>query len=185
MIVPEFILQAIFDQLPGIRLNDTTGERAPKFGHGDRFELTKYLLRTGDESYPLIWLLSVPPMTDEEHKEGGFLCDKLCELVIATRETNKDLLALERFQKSFKYVLAPLCEYVVQGLEASQTTRIHDATQKVGKFTDYSYQEARFPGDADQSDAVTIDLWDAIKLSVKVEFNNNCQNTIKWKTVTT
>lgn len=181
MIVPAQILETVFAQIPAIQLN-TSVTRTPSFGWGDIYELTKYLIKKGEATYPLIWLLETPPSTDEESVENGTLLIKDVRIVLATRETRSDLLASERYNKSFKYVLNPLAEYVAQAIDScTATTKLEDSWT-LARFTDYSYRNLN--GSDGGAEAATLDTWDAINLQCRVEFNDNCINTIKWITPT-
>ena len=178
MIVTESTLEGIFDQIPAIRLSDIVGAKKPKFSYGDRLELIKFLMTKGDESYPLIWLLTSPNSPHEKHYNSGHQCSRQCEFILATRETTKDMLSNERFNSSFKYVLNPLQDYVIQGITAANETRLLEDVYYSGRYFDISVAE-----NAEESEY--IDLWDAIKIKADIEFiyvKDNCKNTIKWIT---
>lgn len=172
MIIAENILRDIVYQMPEIRINDDV-KRQPNFHWGDRHELVKYLELKSEEAYPLIWLL----LGVENHKDRGSVCFRDCELIIATRETDKTLLNSQRYLKSFETVLNPVLDLLVEGLQSSSTTRIVNDSWSIERRPDYT--ESYYKND---NDNFTIDLWDAIKLLCEVEFNNNCQNTILWQT---
>lgn len=177
MIVTELILQGVFDQIPGIAINDNV-TRKPKFAYGDRSELVKYVVAKGDETYPLIWLLMSSVQPHEKHIENGTLCQRTCELVLATRESDKSLLPNERFEKSFKYTLNPLLDYVSQAISSSNEMRLLQDVFETGRYFDIVVSESA-------EESYSIDLWDAIKVKCDIEFikvNDNCKNTIKWRT---
>ena len=183
MIIPSDILEALFSSIPTVVPNDTIGEKQPVFGHGDAFDLTKFILKKGDAIYPLIWMLEIPGLTDDKHHSNGELCSKNVELIIATRETRTDLLRSERFNLSFKYVLNPIAENVMYGFNSSNTTRMENGGDfSVGRFTDLSYKPSGLEPSSTKTsnESATIDMWDAIRIKCKIEFNGNCQNLIKW-----
>lgn len=179
MIIPEDKLDTIISTIPALSFNDRVDTRSPSFGWGDKFELIKYLMKHGDNNYPLIWLLN----SKQDHIENDTLCIRKCDFVISTKETRKDLLANERYNLSFKYILNPVADYLVQGVNSSQTTRIMESKFSMTRYVDYSYNENEANPYREQ-EAFSIDLWDAILLSMEIEFNNLNQNTIKWKQIT-
>lgn len=173
MIIVEEKISSIVEQMPKIQVNSDYTTR-PKFHWGDKHELVKFLELNKDDSYPLIWLL----LGADVHVERGHLCKRQCEFVLATRETNKDLLNHQRFEKSYKFVLNPLLEYLIDGLKSSSISRVAEDTWTVQRVPDYT--ESYYKND---NDNYTIDLWDALKLTISVEFNTNCLNAItSWQT---
>lgn len=171
MIIIENRIKEIISLMPVVRINDDISQ-SPNFHWGDRKELVKYLEVKKDAAYPLIWLL---PSVDE-HKERGRLCTRECVFVIATRETQKDLLNDERFEKSYEVVLNPVLKYLIQGVGSTSIARIENEMWSVERLPDFT--ESYYKND---NDNYTIDLWDAIKFSATVEFNNHCLNTITWE----
>lgn len=168
MIVVEDKLRDLFTQIPDIQVNENTSTK-PFFGWGKKEELNKYVLKTDAEVlYPLIWLLP----TKDDYNRAAELVEKRLILIIATRETNIEYYNTTRLEYSFKTVLNPLSEYVIQALENSSITRVIDSTGiEIFKEPNYS----------DSGENATIDKWDAIRLELDVEFNDNCLKTIKWK----
>ena len=169
MIIVEDRLREIIDQIPAIEINENVSQK-PKFHWGDGKELNKFLTVNNKEQdvYPLVWLL---PSADN-HIERGNLCQKRVSIVIATRETEKDLLADERYGLAFKLVLNPLLDYVIQGLNNTSICRIEGESWTVERRPDYT----------ENGENYTIDRWDAIILTADVEFNNHCLKTITWQT---
>lgn len=171
MIIPEDILREIVEQMPAIVINSTL-TKAPSYHWGDRHELTKYLTVQQDNAYPLVWLLA----NDEQHTNNDTFVEKECVIILATRETNKALLNDERLKKSYNVVLNPLLEYMIFGLNSYSKTEILSDTWNVERKPDYN--ESYYKGD---NENYTIDLWDAIKLTIDVRFRNNCKrNIIPW-----
>lgn len=171
-IVTEHRLEEIFDQIPSIVLNSKIRPRTPKFGWGDKYELTKFIIELQGDAYPLIWLLPTP----DGHKERGEYCDKRCLIVIATRETDKTMKSSERYRNSFEIVLNPVSDRILQGIESSQTTQNVGDEWDIFRYTDYSEDVVNAQNE--------IDLWDAILLTVTVRFNKHCINNIKWQKIT-
>lgn len=169
MIIVEERVRELVAQMPEIRLNNEI-TRSPSFHWGDGVELNKYLEITDEKHlYPLIWLL----LGSDSHVERGNLCTRNCEFIIATRETQKDMLNDARFERAFKVVLNPVLDYLLQGLDNSSISRIEGE----------SWSVERRPNFTENGDNFTIDKWDAIKLTVEVEFNNHCLNKITWQTI--
>lgn len=171
MIIVEERVREICGQLPKIRINNDVTKQ-PRFHWGDRNELVKFLELNKEDSYPLVWLMT----GIDNHIERGRLCQRECQFVLATRETDKSLLNDIRFDKSFAVVLNPLLDYLLQGLNNSSISRIENESWTVERRPDYT--ESYYKND---NDNYTIDLWDALKLTVEVEFNNHCLNEITWQ----
>lgn len=163
MIVPEEILRAIVATMPAIQINANYSNN-PQFGDGDDMELNRWLKLKKEAAYPLIWLLP----NKEKHLNYGVECDRECQFVIATRETNKDLYNAERYQKSFKVVLLPVCENLINALKVSSVTDLISTDWEIIKAPNYTKNDKN----------ATIDLWDALKLTVKVKFKELCNNDI-------
>jgi len=169
MIVTEHVIRAIVGTIPSIQLNPSLLAKA-KFHWGDEDELNRYIQLKKEDSYPLIWLL---PSPDNYEGSLGQEVVKECTFIIATRETRKDLFNDQRYIKSFDLVLQPLTNYLVHGLTVSTITdRTNDAWE-IMKFPNYS---------ADSDKNGTIDIWDAIKLTIEVRFKSNikCLKTINY-----
>ena len=167
MIVTEERIKDIIAQIPYMIMKIQL-HRKPSFHWGDEKELNRYLKMKKDESYPLVWLLP----GKEVFRTDGTVRRK-CEFIIATRETRTELFNTERYEKSYRIVLNPLAEYLMEGLQ----------TSSVSHFTSDEWSLFRHPNySVDEKKNGTIDLWDAIKLICEVEFNNNCLNTIEWQT---
>ena len=165
MIVSEHTIRDIVATIPQIRLNSGT-TRYPKFHWGDEDELNRYVQIMKLDSYPLIWLL---PSTDNYEGSTGQDLTKECNFIIATRETRQDLFNNERYKKSFDIILQPLTERLIHGLTVSSlTSRIGD-NWKILKLPNYS---------AESEKNGTIDLWDAISLTIDIRFNSNSKNCL-------
>lgn len=171
MIVIEDILSQIVTRFPTISYAGQ--ERFSKFGWGDKKELNRYLILKQDESYPLVWLLGAAP---ELHQNNSDLIERDCAIIIATLETRQDLYNPQRYQGAFSQVLNPVADYFMQGIRASSNTRfLNDDTATLTKFPNYSEDSSKTEGGA-------IELWDAIRIDCRIEFNGSCANSIKWIT---
>ena len=172
-IVPEYLLRDIVSQMPPIPY--PTGDREIQFGFGDKKELNKYLALKKEDSYPLMWLLM--PST-ELHTNEFSKVERDCSIIIATLETRKDLYNPQRYEGSFKQVLLPVFDLFVQGISSASTTRFINETQvSKNKFPNYSE-------DANSTKSGAIELWDAIRIDCRIEFQNSCLRQIKWITTT-
>jgi len=179
MIITENILRDMVAQMPEIVLQrDELGNpvisRKPVFHWGDRHELVKFLALKKDDAYPLVWLM----LGKDKYVSNENIVDRECVFILATRETRKDLLYSERYALSYDIVLNPLLNYLLQGLRNSDVTNILDDEVMVERHPDYT--ESYYKND---NDNFTIDLWDAIRVTVDVEFNKNCLKEISWQTI--
>jgi hypothetical protein len=162
MIVVEHMIRAIVDTIPSIQINDNLVAK-PKFHWGDEDELNRYVQLKKDNSYPLIWLL---PSPDPYKGTLGQEVVKECSFIIATRETRQELFNDQRYITSFDLVLQPLTEYLIHGLTASTITDRVDDSWETLKLPNYS---------AESKKNGTIDLWDAIGLTITVRFKSKIQ----------
>ena len=165
MIVAEHTIRDIIATIPAIQINSNTLSK-PKFHWGDADELNRYVQVMKEGSYPLIWLL---PSPDNYEGATGQDLTKECSFIIATRETRQSLFNNERYKTSFDLVLQPLTENLIHGLTVSNaTSRIGD-NWKILKLPNYS---------AESEKNGTIDLWDAISLTIDIRFNSNSKNCL-------
>ena len=138
MIVPEYIIRDIVNQIPTITY--PSGEKSVQFGWGDKKELNKYLKVKKEGSYPLIWLLSP---SQELHTNNSTIVERDCNFVIATLETRSDLYNPQRYEGAFKSFLNPVTEYLTQGVRNASPTRIlNDDNITITKFPNYSEDES-------------------------------------------
>ena len=167
MIVTEHNIRSIVATIPAIQMNADL-LKTPSFGWGGEAELSRYLTKKKDAAYPLIWLL---PSSDD-YSGNGQQVDKECVLVIATRETREDMYNDERYINAFATILNPLTAYLIHGLDVSTISNLADREWEVFKFPNYVNANKNY----------TIDLWDAIQLTIKVRFNNtsNCLKEISY-----
>lgn len=164
MIVVEHRIRDIIATMPEIRINDTVSNN-PFFHWGGKAELNRYLKAQaagGTNPYPLIWLL--PSNTIQSGR--GRQATKTCEFIIATREPREELFNDQRYVQSFDTILNPTTDKLIQGLKKSSISTVLN-----------EYETFNFPNYAENDKNFTIDLWDAIKLTIEVEFNDNCLKT--------
>lgn len=166
MIVVEERLRDLFDLIPEIQIK-TGVSKKPSFSWGDKVELNRYLDKYKSSSYPLIWLLP----SEDTFNHSSNLTDRNIVLILATLETRDELFNAQRFAGSYSQVLNPLTNYIIQAFESSNITRITSTDIKILKEPNYS----------DNGKHGAIDKWDAVRISLDVEFNNSCLKPIKWK----
>ena len=175
IIVPEYILEDIVELMPTITYPDSV-ERNIKFGYGDKKELNRYLALKQDASYPLIWLL----MPERETLTYQFSKDERdCRFIIATLEDRADLFNSQRYRGAFDQFLIPVANLLIEGIQSASTTRFAN-TDELGMVKHPNYSE-----ESDSNESGSIELWDALRLDCRIEFNNSCLRQIKWITNTT
>lgn len=168
MIVTEHNIRAIVDTIPSIRINDSL-TRKPSFHWGDKAELDRYLKLKEDAAYPLIWLLLPSP---DSYSGNGQEVNKDCVFIIAQRETKQDMYNDERYVNAFATILNPLTENLIHGLDVSTISNLSNRLWVTTKFPNYVEAEKNY----------TIDLWDAVQLTISVRFNNtsDCLKAISY-----
>ena len=167
MIVTEHSIRAIIETIPEVRINDSLS-KTPSFHWGDKAELSRYLKLKGGSAYPLIWLL---PSADN-YSGNGKQVDKECVFVVAQRETEQDMYNDERYVNAFATVLNPLTDKLIHGLKVSTISNVDSLEWEITKFPNYAEADKNY----------TIDLWDAIQLTISVRFNNtsDCLKAIDY-----
>jgi len=167
MIVVEESLKELFNLIPDIQLNSSV-TRKPIFSWGKQEELNRWVETYKSDTYPLIWLL---PEVDT-HNVLSDQATRRVILILATLETRKDLFNQQRWQGSYKSILNPLTDYVIQALQNSSITNIVNSNEiQVFKEPNYSNREENG----------CIDQWDALRIECEVVFYNNCLTDIKWR----
>ncbi len=167
MIVTEHKLREIFNSLPEVLLHNSNVKVKPFFSWGDKLALDKYIKGYQSNCYPLIWLL---PSEEVENRRANTITRR-CVFIIATLETNVELYNAERYVGSYDNTLNPLAEYVKESIDRSSNVRLVDPTD-ITQFKQPNY--------SDEEDNGTIDLWDATRLEIEIEFNNECFKPISW-----
>ncbi len=167
MIVSEHNIRAIIDTIPTVRINDSLSKK-PSFMWGNKAQLAAYLKNKKGSAYPLIWLL--PSAND--YSGNGQQLDKDCVFIIAQRETRQDMYNDERYIKSFATILFPLTEKLIHGLDVSTISNLSDRNWSTFDFPNYVEADKNY----------TIDLWDAVQLTISVRFNNtsDCLKAISY-----
>ena len=167
MIVTEHNIRAIVDTIPTIRINNSLSKK-PSFMWGNKAQLAAYLKNKKDAAYPLIWLL---PSADD-YSGNGQQVDKDCVFIIAQRETRQDMYNDERYLKAFATILNPLTDNLIHGLDVSTISNLSDRDWSITKFPNYVEADKNY----------TIDLWDAVQLTISVRFNNtsDCLKAINY-----
>ncbi len=167
MIVTEHNIRAIIATIPTVRINDSLS-KTPSFMWGDKAQLAAYLKNKNDAAYPLIWLL---PSSDD-YSGNGQQVDKDCVFIIAQREIRQDMYNDERYIKAFATILNPLTANLIHGLDVSTISNLSDRDWSITKFPNYVEADKNY----------TIDLWDAVQLTISVRFNNtsDCLKTISY-----
>tara|TARA_R110000782_G_scaffold152954_1_gene245523 strand:- start:2192 stop:2713 length:522 start_codon:yes stop_codon:yes gene_type:complete len=164
MIVVEHSIRDIIKGMPSLQINPTKSS-LPKFHWGDKKELNRYIQVMKEGSYPLIWLL---PSVNTYEGNTGQSVTKECSFIIATRETRQSLFNNERYLKSFDIVLNPLTANLIHGLTSS------NITSRIGNNYE-TLNEPNYSEDDGESNG-TIDLWDAVSLTINVRFTDNIKN---------
>jgi hypothetical protein len=167
MIVTEHNIRAIVDTIPEMRIHNSSSKK-PSFMWGNKAQLAAYLKNKNGSAYPLIWLL---PSADD-YSGNGQQVDKDCVFIIAQREIRQDMYNDERYLKAFATILNPLTDNLIHGLDVSTISDLGNREWVITKFPNYV--------DADKN--YTIDLWDAIQLTISVRFNNtsDCLKAISY-----
>ena len=161
MIIVEKRLNDAFAQLPPI------GGFKPVYKWGNEMHLLKQLKAYSDANespYPLIYQTSNESEQDTVKK----ICETKLVLVIATRNTETDLLNDNRWAMSYKSVLYPVLE------------NIEKVILRAGIFNSLpSYRLTNFPNYGSGTENFTADIWDALQVEFldPLVITNDCINT--------
>lgn len=181
MIVIEDRFEEMFDILPLMSNanSSTTNDFKVSFGVGDDKELMSYLIANKNKNvYPLIWLIQ--PYIEKHSKSKVELSN--IQFILAV-ETNIQMLNKERLDSTFKNVLIPLYDNVIQLFTKSNIFNFdeyHDVLKKP------NYYNEKLPGVRESLKSTeqnkTITPWDAIRITVSGTLNSNCFNkNIKFR----
>lgn len=170
MIVIEHKLRDIIDTFPEVELSGSNTMVKPFFSWGTKEALDKYIKGYKSSCYPLIWLM---PSEEIENRRAELVTSNLT-LIIATLEVEQELYNAQRYVKSFDKTLLPLSEMLKKSFDLSSNTRLV-SPENIRQYKFPNYSEEGEDGNK------LIDLWDAIKIEVEVEFNNNCFKPITWQ----
>jgi len=163
MIIVEERLTNVFSQLPEI------DGLKPQYESGNDDHLNKFLIAMAKDSksaYPLIYQVS---NSDDQDSRANHTIVNLV-LILATRNTQTELLNSNRYAMSYRNVLNPLLE------------NIEKAFYRAGIFDwDGKYKIEKFMNYGDGKANKTVDIWDAIRFSTTITINGNCiNNNIKF-----
>ena len=166
MIVVEQRLAEAFEQLPNIQATDDFDGFKPVFKWGNQMHLIEVLKRYSENNetpYPLIYQIS----NKSNHHKNGFSCSTRLKLILAVRNTEKDLLNENRWATSYANILFPLAERVIETLKKAETIN-WNRDYEITEFPNYGNGEANF----------TQDIWDALLFETDIILNIGCINTI-------
>ena len=161
MIVVEDRLSEIFEFLPPINGFN------PVFRYGDDKELNTFLSSYDGKSstpYPLIWL--VYPYTEKQSRRHVEITNM--KFILAVRN-NEVMLYDERIIKTFKGLLIPLYNNIIESFKKANTM-----------LTDDEYNVVKYPNYGSGEEAKANDIWDAITITTDVEFNDFRLLNIKY-----
>jgi len=171
-IILEDKLDDIFQYLPAMVVSENSEGYKPVFHFGDEHEIKVFLKKYELEKrkpYPLIWLL----YPFKEKHIGKTLQLEDLPLILAV-DTDKNLSSKLRLKTTYKKVLIPLMNMVVESLTKASTVKINKEREFV-KFPNYS--DDLLSGEENFTGA----RWDAIKLYLSFSINNGCLREIKMK----
>lgn len=170
------ILEYIVNQLEPV--TDLVGNPlAVNFGYGTEPDLKRFLDHSDSNdtykdnngnskaTYPLIWV--VTPTTPEE-KRAYFNLEWTPTIIIATENTNYDMLNKDRNSLTFEKYIDPIFEdFKVKIHHHSLSKADRDSYRKIKRF---NYQISEAVGEGNST------VWDALEFSVDLSFNskNNC-----------
>jgi hypothetical protein len=159
MIVIEDKLNDIFSYLP------SQNGFKPVFSWGDDKELNTFLSNSNEATtpYPLIWLIYP---YNENHKKRSVKAK--IELILAVK-TNTEMLNKERLIKTYKGILIPLYDNILTVFQKASTV-----------FVEEEYEVIKYPNYGDSTNTKTVDIWDALKVTFDLRFNDNFLKTIKF-----
>lgn len=170
MIIAERRLDEVFTTLPDIPGKGSDPSVTPKFDFGSHEDLMRFLndkAKSGNYPYPLIWL-----ETPQKSKGGDTVRTFQCTLILATL-TKASFTSRQRLEKTIEFILEPLFENIIIGLEQSGITRILDRH-------DYETEIFYNYGDNNNTETQGSDIWDAIRFSCNIEINGKCIRTINY-----
>lgn len=158
MIIVEERLDEVFTQLPEI-----DGFK-PVYDWGDKFNLIKTLTLYSNNSespYPLIYQTS----KGSTQNLNTQMATTDLVLVLACRNTDVSLVNRNRWAMSYKNVLYPLYDNIVECLRQAGIF-LYDQNIRVDEYPNYSENE---------NENKTIDIWDALEVRVSnLVISKNC-----------
>ena len=167
----------LFGTLPPITVD---GKDYPvSFEIGSPDDLNKYLNQkqkevsvSGGSIYPILWL-ETPIETD-----GNDTIRTMPIKLVLAELSNNNLSNRERLETTFKLTLNPLLKNVLTALRQSGFTKIiRDANNNLREYNQTNFFNYGTP---DEAKHITTDIWDAIKLDLRLEMNTNCLQIINY-----
>ena len=167
-IVVENVLEKVLAYLP-LMDSDNGNNYKPLFKIGDHKELLSFFKQTnGKTNYPLIWL-EMPYSEDHINRKRVKL--ETLNFILAV-ETNSQMLYNERLKTTFP-ILYDLLDNILEAFTQANTIS-YDLNFSIEKYGNYSDVETS------GVEAKFSDIWDAIKLTINLELNDNCLREIKF-----
>lgn len=168
MIEPHSILTQAFKSMPPVADN-----KVVSYKWGDELHLNKLIKlyqNNRDNIYPLIYNVSNHYNLDTLRKRIDYTP---LSLVIATRNANVDWHNGNRWATSYKDVLFPVVNNIMQLLKKSGVF-IWD-----GEFTLYE-----FPNYSNKDENATTDIWDAVRLDIsRITITDRCIQPILYEAI--
>lgn len=165
-IIVEDRLEELFDYLPEQVVNSVSYK--PVFKVGDEEDLLAFFKQSkGKTNYPLVWL-QMPYL--EEHKNRTKVELTGLSFILAV-ETNAAMLNDERMTKTFKPLLYPLLNNILDVFRVGNIIT-YDGDFTITKFSNFSDEEEIEKGEF-------VDIWDVIKLTIDLVIDDSCLREIK------
>lgn len=192
MIVPELQLQQLFATIPTYEIETGRNALALTYNFGDHKTLLAFLRQRRGKNvplYPLLWLIM--PFREEHFDTDVRGTDFTLILAVNTR---KDWFNPQRYNETFRTYLLPYLNLVRQALTKANNITLqalavqdgHNVFLRVVKYPNYGDPEDSAGGDRNQA----TDYWDAIQITFKARFTQNClltpiiyntQNLTTWQ----
>jgi hypothetical protein len=161
MIVFEERIEQLIGQVPLIETFKT------HFYWGNGSKDVNLYLTLSDQPYPFVFLT-----TGQETSKGNFKeTRRNCKFIIACQEEITDKINTQRMLDSYRNVLNPLADYMIEIFDTSSISRLNNG-----------YKLQRIPNYSDKTgENYAIAKWDVILLEVDLSINDNCLNNIQWQ----
>lgn len=164
MIEPHSKLTEVFAQLPLIQ------GLAANYKWGDLVHLNKLIKLYGNNRqnpYPIIYNVSNNYGVE---KISGDINYNPLSLVIATQNVNVDWHNGNRWATSYNNILFPLADSIIQAFKKSQVFN-WDGEYKINEFPNFSQTDEN----------ATTDIWDALRIDVRITIIDRCPQPILFK----
>lgn len=162
MIVPESIVTQIVSTIEPLEFNSQT--LTPSFDYGNKDELTRFLDIFKDDVYPLIWMLP----SEENHDVNEVKQDVKFIIAVNFDKADRNVLNNERINQNFKGLLIPLAEKLMFRIARSKNASYDNKNFTLMKYPNYA--------ETNDDNPDSIHYWDALTLSLKMSFFNNCKS---------